>query len=246
MRALEDGADRPTANSFYWRIAGRCERPVVRTIMGRFPKPGCLPPAGRVVNGQEYPLVSLDMEVECRRCPACLRKKAWQWRVRMMRELAVAPRTWFVTLTISPDEHARLGAIASKTVPGFFDLDPEGQFPHRHALISKEITKFFKRLRKKGGKFRYCIVAEAHKDKLAGLPHYHALIHESVLSSVPKRLLQDEWKLGFSSAKLVDDNIVPTARYVAKYISKAMLARVRASVRYGEENKTLRPKPPMC
>ena len=47
-----------------------------------------------------------------------------------------------------------------------------------------------------------------------------------------KRILEDAWKLGFTSFKLVEP-ASSTASYVTKYLTKSALARVRASVHYG-------------
>lgn len=93
-----------------------------------------------------------------------------------------------------------------------------------------EITKYLKRVRKKSGApLRYILVAEAHK---SGLPHYHMLIHECDPSrQVRHKDLTAAWSWGFTRFKLVETS--NTAWYVCKYLSKAQLARVRASVRYG-------------
>ena len=145
----------------------------------------------------------------------------------------------------------------------FDALPETDQFKERHRECSAELTLWLKRLRKsasidhrqssrkgdgceatKGQRcichplnlftipLRYVLVAEAHK---TGLPHYHLLIHE-VLHSRPVRArhIQLNWRHGFSQCKLVaQDDENRTAAYVAKYLSKSALARVRASVGYG-------------
>lgn len=89
---------------------------------------------------------------------------------------------------------------------------------------------------------RVCIVAEVHKD---GEPHYHALIHEPDGSfPVTSRTLCDQWTLGFAKAKLVDTSEASrskTAWYVAKYLAKSCLARVRASIGYGDTTFVIGP-----
>jgi len=97
-----------------------------------------------------------------------------------------------------------------------------------HSIISKELTKYFKRLRKKGAQFRFVLVAEAHKD---GYPHFHALLHEKG-PMITKSTLQGEWPYGFTSAKLVKDD--RAALYVAKYLAKDARTRIRASLQYGQ------------
>lgn len=97
-----------------------------------------------------------------------------------------------------------------------------------HNEISKEITKYFKRLRKSGLKFRYVLVTEAHKD---GYPHYHALVHE-VSAQIPKQKLEEQWPFGFTTFRLVKD--MKAAYYIAKYLAKDARTRIRASQGYGQ------------
>jgi hypothetical protein len=121
-------------------------------------------------------------------------------------------------------------ATAARKGYDFEDQTNEKQFIARNAEISKEITRYIKRVRKNSAaSLRYLVVTEAHK---SGDPHYHALIHEVHPDEpVRKAILKDCWKLGFSHHKLVKDPI--HASYVCKYLSKTMSARVRASQHYG-------------
>lgn len=174
-----------------------------------------------------------DLRVRCRKCRECLRHRARKWAFRCQNEIAVSQRTWFVTLTLSPDAQHRSLTRARKAYLPSGDLDAEGTdkiFRMLHRDQVREITLWLKRLRKvSGAELRYAIVAEAHK---SGLPHYHALVHEVTGSGpVLHRHISSSWKAGFSSAKLVTDG--GSARYVTKYLAKSSLARVRASGRYG-------------
>lgn len=81
--------------------------------------------------------------------------------------------------------------------------------------------------KKSGGRLRFLLVYEAHKD---GFPHLHALIHEQG-EVVTKRELQKQWPYGFTTVKVCD---VATSHYVTKYLTKSVRARVRASQRYGQ------------
>lgn len=141
-----------------------------------------------------------------------------------MAETAIAPRTWFVTWTLRPDEHYRallLGGSERRSDDEEYDI--------RHRQISKWITLAVKRLRKQtGATIRLLCVAEAHA---SGLPHYHLLIHE-VKGAVRERDLTACWPHGFSKSRLVADP--RAAAYVTKYLSKSMRARVRASIDYGD------------
>lgn len=223
-RALESGATRSGLSTVQWDVAGRCESPVPVEIEGR----------ADTRKGETGMPIAIQMETRCRRCPACLRYRAWLWRVRAQSEVASAQRTWFVTLTLRPEEHwladLRASAECRRRGVAFETLSPEEQFTERHRAICVDLTKWMKRLRKQSGsKLRYILVAEAHK---SGLPHYHALVHEVPASKpVTKRQLQEQWTLGFSTAKVVED--AKSAVYVTKYLSKSVLARVRASLKYG-------------
>lgn len=181
---------------------------------------------------------AVNVRLRCRKCSTCLRARAKYWREAATREMQFAllkgARTWFGTLTLSPEQQA-LATYAAQCAVGldaFSKLSELERLPLRHAAVSRSLTLALKRLRKElgAGAFRYLIVCEAHK---SGLPHYHMLLHE-VSSGTPvrKSSLSDFWRLGFSQWRLAKPE---AAWYVAKYLSKAALARVRASQRYGSE-----------
>lgn len=215
---------------------GRCENPIEisRTAY-----------TGRFVAGEAEVRQMADRErrtvnvyLRCRKCSTCLRARAKRWREAAQREMARAisrgARTWFGTLTLSPEQQAlaTYAAIAAIGSDAFSKLTELERLPLRHDAVSRSLTLALKRLRKEmgAGAVRYLIVCEAHK---SGLPHYHMLLHE-VSSSTPvrKSALNDFWRLGFSQWRLAKPE---ACAYVAKYLSKAALARVRASQHYGSE-----------
>lgn len=155
----------------------------------------------------------------CRKCEQCLINRRKLWSSRARQEIQISTRTWFGTLTINPHWRFILSARSGSK-----------NFHHSYREVGKEVTKYFKRLRKSGHKFRYLMVMEAHKD---GYPHVHLLIHEGD-EPLPKRELQCEWQLGYSSFKLVDKTDAKAAFYVTKYISKDARTRLRASQKYGK------------
>lgn len=209
--------------------AGDCSSPVYREMVSRHPEGDALlsETSGRL-------LATVEIDVRCRRCDNCLRHRARLWRARAIAETDHAARTWFGTLTLSPDAHYRALCAADLRLRRqgvtFGSLTSSEQFLERHREISREITLWLKRVRKESdAKIRYLLVCEAHK---SGLPHYHILIHEcDEAKPVRVRTLQGQWRQGFSSFKLVDRHAAP---YVTKYLSKALLARVRASGAYGK------------
>lgn len=275
-RAYGSGAElqRPSGEEgparIVWNVAGNCESPVYREILGAGPvaetKPRYLPNQNvrearflklrsraadplRVDSQpsklwKRGPIHVIELNVRCRKCSACLRAKAFHWRKRAEAEMsASAGRTWFGTLTLSPQEHFRMEGqarlrLASRGVS--WDALPfDEKFGERCNETGQEVTRYLKRLRKEAGvKLRYCLVAEQHK---SGLPHYHILIHEvSISGPVRHSSLKRQWKLGFADFKLVaQEQAKLAASYVAKYLTKSSAARVRASRGYGHATNTV-------
>lgn len=223
-RAVASGTLRQQSSRYWaWDIASGCERPYTVMVEG-----GGDP---RFANHRPIGLTWMDIDVPCRRCRQCLRARARQWAQRARAEMAWSTRTWFVTLTMRPDaRHLMLSrARARYAVPDFDTRSPEQQFAHVWAQFSAEITLWMKRVRKNSGaKLRMMCVCEAHAD---GFPHAHLLVHEHRSGGVTsERHLRTSWRWGFAQAKLAE---VRHANYLAKYLAKANLARVRASVSYG-------------
>lgn len=241
-KALANGGEVYSFNEVEWDVAGRCERPVMVHHRG----PPSYNALGKVIAINRY----ITMHTKCRTCPSCLKDRGWHWTMRAKAELAFARRTWFATMTLTPAEQFKaLSRARSRcTTRGvqYEALTSAEQFRAVVAAIAPELTMFLKRVRaNSNAQLRYCLVAEPHK---SGYPHFHALIHECGPTTVTERQLRYAWKYGFSKFKLVgdDEDDGKTAYYVAKYLSKSALARVRASKRYGEgwgERSEPQPKP---
>ncbi len=179
--------------------------------------------------------------VPCRKCKRCLRNRRAMWTHRAIQEWKCWGRTWFGTLTFSAQSQSELGARA-RLAAGRIIIDGEARcifdmeaadkrFGLLVAQANVEVTKYLKRIRKEAGecRLRYLSVVEAHK---SGLPHFHILVHEQ-FGTVSKRTLQNQWVMGFSNYRLVQDE--NACRYIAKYLGKSADARVRASVEYGQD-----------
>lgn len=243
--ALAMGADRYGLYEVRWDTSGRCADPVRTYFEGR-PEgrafthkgaAGLMRTPNYVFYGDGFDrdqIMAVLLLSRCRRCTPCLRARQFAWSQRAKFELGNASRTWFGTLTLTPDQHylAELRArreLRRQSVD-FDKLAPAEQFKARHRAIAPELTKWLKRIRKESGaSLRYLLVAEAHE---SGLPHYHTLVHERS-GRCGERTLRGQWNLGFSKFNLVDAGDPRAAHYVCKYLSKAAEARVRASVRYG-------------
>lgn len=237
-----DRAERTSAASTLLRLSGACESPV------RFERKGALPP---VVTSDRYgdPYVEpspsdlvhyLDMEVPCRKCPACLRARAAHWRFRAMEEIAASPRTWFTTLTLNNQNLWELKLRAcqhsAKNDIVFEQLERRDQARVMLKMLSPELTAFWKRVRKNSQcPIKFLWVAEDKSEReraTSGNLHIHALVHEkSPDAHVRKKVLHAAWKLGWSTHELVTDML--PARYLTKYISKDLSIGLRSSHRYG-------------
>lgn len=231
--------------SLHWDVSHKCLDPVGLEIVGlpdRMPDPNIKRGWDPKDPSWKTPFV-VDMAVRCRRCSNCLKVRASLWRHRAETEMFSSERTWFATLTLAPHNQHRCLALARQRADrngiDFETLSASEQFRARVREASRHLTLFLKRVRKNSGaRFRYLLVAEAHK---SGAPHFHALIHERAGEPISWAVLTAAWDQGFSKFKLAKDGSGPFdqsdrkfARYVCKYLAKSALARVRASVRYGE------------
>lgn len=221
-----------------WDVSGRCQEPLAVEVVSE--------------RGLRAPALRTHLEVRCRKCPVCRRERQSAWVKRMLTEMHASPRTWFVTLTLSPESHHRYRVCARKRIATrqlIRDRAYEAtQLPQeliRQELL--EVQKYLKRIRKGGtytheetgavvkqppSKVRYVIFVEHHK---SGLPHYHALLHE-VAGEPPmsRRWLQKQWGHGWGVWKLA---ATQNAYYIAKYASKeGTLGRIRASRMYGNSD----------
>lgn len=218
-----------------WDLAPGCAAPVPVQMDGA--------PArmvgGRHVRADGKPF-GLTLFTKCRRCADCLRKRRNLWAYRAQEEVKNAVRTWFATFTLNPHEHAlvRFRASARLRARGSnLEVLPESdQSEEIAAEYRRQVTLYFKRLRKQtGANLRYILVQEQHK---SGLPHFHALIHETEEDRPLKHaVLSAQWKLGYTKFKLVKE--LKTAWYVAKYLAKEVNNRVRASLHYGHSKHAL-------
>ena len=224
--ALDAGGRQVSPTTYEWDVSNGCESPVLMSYTGR-PEAEEGEKYVHIGRGCRHTL-TLEMWVACRKCNRCLKRRARLWTLRAASEITQATRTWFVTLTLRPDQRYRCEAIAEKRDVLYRSRTQDVQDKARFAVIVEEIQRFLKRIRKNSkAKLRYICVQELHKD---GEPHYHLLIHE-VEGTLLKRVLQDAWTWGFSQAKLADPR---TAIYVCKYLNKGSGARVRASLGYGQ------------
>jgi len=235
---LSQGATIAAPGVVHWDVSGRCERPITREMTGRRPSGKSAQWAGGETSHIEGNRMSVELEVACRQCHACLKARARLWRGRAIRETIAAERTWFGTLTVKPEMRflaiSKARSLMGKQGIDFDTLSERERFKEVHGICSAEITRWLKRVRKQSAaKIRILAVAEAHKD---GFPHYHVLIHQRG-GTVTHRQLNLTWGWGFSNFKLVQD--IRAAFYVTKYLTKSSLTRVRASLDYGNTSSEI-------
>lgn len=222
-------------------MSAGCESPVVVEYVGRretfilrrhvtdFEGPAFSRP-------DQWESVSVIIHCKCRQCDTCLRKRRQHWWFRAKHETALAPRTWFATLTFNDQALFKCELEAKRNaLRRGVDFDTLSEDAKRKRILDRagaDVTLWFKRLRKSSGvPLRYLVVSEYGGEH--GRLHFHALIHEvQIHKHVKYDLLRKQWRCGFSTFKLADPK---APSYVAKYISKDAAARVRASQRYGSD-----------
>ena len=218
-KALAHGGERIGLTSVRWDIAPNCANARCVELVGR-PDPkkwraykyrfDAAAAANRLIletrqrtltNVSEAFPIFVELWTKCRNCTNCLREKAHMWQERAKREIDAAERTWFGTFTLHPDTYTRYlntcRVNAANNLEHWEYLSDKERSKRLCAQFGKDLTKFFKRLRKNtGAKVRYLLVSEEHK---SGVPHFHALIHQvSPDGLVRKRDLEACWKLGFT------------------------------------------------
>lgn len=225
-RSLNEGALWQQSYGPLWDVSGRgkfaCEDPLDMSLMTG---EGATTPIGP----------SLRLLVRCRKCASCRKARSAFWKNRAIAEIERSPRSWFVTLTVSPEHRVKAVYSAGRGLhqAGITNPCEETLFAARLKALQPEVTKALKRLRK-AAPFRYFLVWEAHQD---GFPHAHILLHEKKLGDVTARRIKACWRLGFVDVKVVDqttrEGSHKPAAYVCKYISKGALTRIRSSLHYG-------------
>lgn len=228
------GARRLALTRWEWDVAGSCQSPVTREFFARKDREG-RKRANAWQPGDDAPL-TLIMHLKCRGCSDCKRLRRREWYLRSGVELSRCQRTWFGTLTLSPEAAFRCEVVARKRLlrggTVWEKLRPEKRYAETCQEIGSELTRYLKRIRKdSGAKLKYMACFEKHR---SGVPHLHMLVHEYSEQPVKKRHLDFHWKMGFTHWRLVPIEDAPKAAlYVAKYITKDG-GRVRASIRYGK------------
>ncbi|MDR2602612.1 MAG: hypothetical protein LBC53_09225 [Spirochaetaceae bacterium] len=157
-------------------------------------------------------LHKVGLFVPCGKCMACRIARSREWSVRLFHELHYHEKSMFLTLTYD-DEH----------------LPPHG------SLRKSDLTKFWKRLRKRLGNRRIKYFACGEYGSLTERPHYHAVIFGlqfydledqcAVIASWPFC----DWNL--ARVKSCSERVCfESIKYVTRYIQKKLSGSVADSV----------------
>lgn len=210
----------------------------------------------------------LVSQYRCRICDRCLEAKSSYWCCRAEREFSESAVTWMMTITLSPDEHARLDVAAMKR----WHARETGRAPSPKEFLQCRMSVFrewfYLWLRAVEGRGRsawkrsYCCVVEVHDSEktsagMRGRPHLHVLIHERFVGAL---FDPDDYEIAVENdrevCRLADDSrprklwpkgftkIVrcddqEAVTYVMKYLHLSIGYRVGASFHYGEPEVTL-------
>lgn len=206
----------------------RCTAPVAREYSSAI---GYQSDQGRV----RGPSHVVTFHVRCRTCEPCRKARAVHWRARGIEEArrsaAAFGRTWFGTMTLSPERRFLLLSEARARYADFDGWSPDRRCNTLADIAYTEVQRYLKRVRKESGAtIKFMVVAEKHQDHT---PHFHILVHEvDDKNTVGERTLRKQWTWGHSKFNVAKDE--KAVFYATKYIAKDAITRVRASKGYGQ------------
>lgn len=146
----------------------------------------------------------LAVDVPCGQCIGCRLERSRQWAMRCSHEASLHEDNCFITLTYDPEHYPRDGSLSKPA-----------------------LQKFFKRLRKRRGKFRYYACGEYGNESFRA--HYHAILFgldfpDKVLYTTTQGNelfispeLASIWQFGFSTIGNVS---FESCAYVVRYCMK--------------------------
>ncbi|UPW40932.1 replication initiator protein [Sigmofec virus UA08Rod_6083] len=168
---------------------------------------------GYVPNEFEDSVIPYSLKVPCGQCPNCLRKRARDWKVRVMAEYASHNYKGglFLTLTFSDEDLKRF------EIPGAREVC-EDRF--KWYDISRIVRLFLERIRKATGKsVKHIFIPEFGKKSTKRL-HIHGLLFNVRFGYKQIRKL---WKYGHVWVGYYSD--ARTSGYMTKYMTKDMTSR---------------------
>lgn len=171
--------------------------------------------------------------VPCGKCNECIKAKQNEFATRVMEEAKNCKNMYFITLTYSPEAVPMQDNDLDET---FDSYTGEYHYDVKNSLMTlrnKDITDWKKRVRMNYERHHketvptlmYAIVGEYGPK--TNRPHYHGII----FCDDPRYVadLEEDWKknYGYTCFKKINtlprngkDEVIATARYVAKYVNK--------------------------
>lgn len=166
-----------------------------------------------------------QIQLPCGRCIGCRLERSRQWAFRCVAEASQHSENCFITLTYAP-EH----------------------LPKSGTLVKRDLTLFFKRLRKLLGSKPIRYFACGEYGDLGQRPHYHAIIFGHDFADKEWQVVQSEkgfsrvgispslnalWPFGFTT---VGKCTFESCAYVARYCLKKLLGATPEQLKehYGE------------
>lgn len=264
VRVLETRKGPRLSRTVEWDIAGNCLNPQNTVLRSRPETKNSA--SRVVAKSDEVRIADLQVACRrCEKCLA-RREAHWRLRALYECGLGIRTWMVTLTLDPSELAHALAICRVNMKCQGldYDELPEEDRFQQLDRVFYAKFQKRLKLLRKAGPEFRYLAVTEVHNGEGVyadmRVPHWHVLFHETNPSkplrydldwkgswkreigpdgktrAVPIAHSKDWrpfWPYGFWEAKLKPAD---EATYVCKYLSKDMLARVRASIGYGNGN----------
>lgn len=137
------------------------------------------------------------LSVPCGHCMGCRIARTREWTIRLLHESEFWEDTLFITLTYRDDD-----------------------LPENNSLCPRDLTLFFKRLRKDLGNRKIKYYACGEYGDLFGRPHFHAIVFG--LSANDKELIEQNWTKGFVKIGSVTYD---SCRYVCGYVQKKLYGK---------------------
>lgn len=184
-----------------------------------------------IPNSYENMLIPNFLDVPCGKCPQCIRRRARDWKVRIMAEHARFKYRGcrFVTLTFSDEMLFRYwkGDGSPKVTQRYENYD-----------ISLIVRRFLENLRKRTGKsVRHVFIPEfgSSKNHTKRL-HIHGILFGCFLS---RETLESSWRNGFIHVHNYCD--ARTSGYITKYLTKDITTRCPVFVSAGIGDNLVNP-----
>lgn len=168
-----------------------------------------------IPNSYENMLIPNFLDVPCGRCPQCLRRRARDWKVRIMAEHSRFKYRGcrFVTLTFSDDMLFRYwrGAGSPTITQRYEDYD-----------IRLIVRRFLENVRKRTGKsVRHVFIPEfGSSPNGTKRLHIHGILFGCFL---PRETIEASWRNGFIHVHNYCD--ARTSGYITKYLTKDISTR---------------------